>query len=368
MDSRLRGNDKTMKIGIYSPYLDTVGGGEKYILTIAEVLSREHQVDVLLDKNLFDIGIESIKKRVDKIFSLDLSKVNFIITPLGRGSNILDKYFFLKRYDYFFYNTDGSMFYSTARNNIVHFQVPFENTSTKGLKGKLKLSSWKMAIYNSRFTKDIVEETWPIKGIVVYPPVSVESIKPLKKRQYILSVGRFAAHTKSKKHEVLIEAFKKLSDNKNAKGWSLHLAGGVLKGHEEYFSALIESAKGYNIKFYDNVSYSELVNLYGSSSIYWHAAGYGETDPKNFEHFGITTVEAMAGGSVPVVINLGGQKEIVDQNESGFLWNTIAELIDYTTELVEDKNLRSKLSKNAISKSKNFSKDRFEDHILNLIK
>ena len=357
-----------MKIGIYTPYLDTVGGGEKYILTIAEVLSREHQVDVLLDKNLAKINIGDFKNKINKLFGLDLSKVNFIVGPLGKGSNYIDKYFFLKQFDYFFYNSDGSLFFSTAKNSIVHFQIPFENVANTGLWGKLKQSSWELAIYNSRFTKDIIEKSWSIKGKVVYPPVSVEEMKPIPKKQYILSVGRFAAHTKSKKHEVLIEAFKKLSDSKKAKGWSLHLAGGVLEGHENYLDTLKELAKGYDVKFYNNISYQNLVKLYGQSSIYWHAAGYGETDPKNFEHFGITTVEAMAGGSVPVVINLGGQKEIVDQNESGFLWNTIAELIDYTTELVEDKNLRSKLSKNAISKSKNFSKDRFEDHILNLIK
>lgn len=353
-----------MRIGIYSPYLDWVGGGEKYIATIAEVLSKDNQVDMFLDANLARVGADNIKSKIEKVHDLDLSKVSFIKAPIGAGSNFHGKLLFLKKYDYFFYNSDGSMFYSTAKNNIVHFQVPFENTSTKGLKGKVKLSSWKLAIYNSKFTKDIVEETWKIKGKVVYPPVSVTEIKPLKKEKYILSVGRFTAHTKSKKHEVLIEAFKKL----NVKGWSLHLAGGVLEGHEKYVKDLEKLAKGLDIKFYKNIKYDDLLKLYGKSSIYWHAAGYGETDPKNFEHFGITTVEAMAAGAVPVVINLGGQPEIVDQQENGFLWNTVEELVDYTNDLIDDKKLMEKFSKKAIIKSKKFSEDKFKQQILGLIK
>ena len=41
-----------MRIGIYSPYLDSFGGGERYMLTIAEYLSASHKVDLFLDKNL----------------------------------------------------------------------------------------------------------------------------------------------------------------------------------------------------------------------------------------------------------------------------------------------------------------------------
>ena len=59
------------------------------------------------------------------------------------------------------------------------------------------------------------------------------------------------------------------------------------------------------------------------------------------EHFGITTVEAMAAGCVPVVINKAGQREIVEDGVSGFLWNTWGELKDRTQLLAEDGNLRT---------------------------
>ena len=41
-----------------------------------------------------------------------------------------------------------------------------------------------------------------------------------------------------------------------------------------------------------------------------------------FEHFGITTVEAMAAGCVPVVIDKADQREIVRHVTDGYRWTT----------------------------------------------
>lgn len=356
-----------MKIGIYSPYLDTAGGGEKYILTIAECLSDKNEVDVLLDKHLSEFNIDDLIKRNEKLHGLDLNKVRFISAPIGIGSKFLERYLFLKKYNWFFYNTDGSLFLSSAKNNIVHFQVPFENVVTKNLWGKKKLKSWKEAIFNSIFTKDFVEQRWHIKGEVIYPPVSIEKFKSLKKKKQIISVGRFAAHNKIKKHELIIEQFKKISKEKDLKGWSLHLAGGARDVDKDYVNELKDLAKGYDIFFHPEIDLDELVKLYGESAIYWHAMGYGETDPKKFEHFGITTVEAMASGCVPVVINKGGQSEIVENSESGFLWDDLDRWEEYTLKLIRDKKLLDKMSEKAEIRAKLFDKNHFEKAIKNLV-
>jgi glycosyltransferase involved in cell wall biosynthesis len=110
------------------------------------------------------------------------------------------------------------------------------------------------------------------------------------------------------------------------------------------------------------------VELYGKSSIYWHAAGFNEEDPAKMEHFGITTVEAMAGGCVPVVINKGGQVEIVDEGVNGFRWDDLSSLENKTLDLVNNKELLQKMSKKAIEKSKIFSKEKFAENLENLIK
>ena len=178
-----------------------------------------------------------------------------------------------------------------------------------------------------------------------------------------MSVGRF---TPVKKQADLIEAFKSLLNEYSVDGWSLHLAGSAGKGDMDYSDELRDLAQGLPVKFYPNMDYKGLVKLYGQSSIYWHAAGFGEIDPTKMEHFGISTVEAMAGGCVPVVIGKGGQLEIIEDQISGYLWNTIDECKELTAEVISDERLRSRLSENAVSRSKKFNKDKFIENILRI--
>jgi len=78
------------------------------------------------------------------------------------------------------------------------------------------------------------------------------------------------------------------------------------------------------------------------------------------EHFGITTVEAMASGCVPIVYDAGGQREIVRNGIDGFLWKTFEELIEETTQIIIDTRLRSKVSFEAIIRSADFDTQKFE--------
>lgn len=359
---------KTLRIAIYSPYLDTLGGGERYMMTIAEVLSdQNYNVDVCLDNHLFSLGGENLKKELSKRFNLNLANVNFIKAPLGKGSSYFPRFNFLKKYDLLFYLTDGSIFYPSSKRNILHIQSPLVGEPAKSLWGKIKLKGWNLIIYNSEFTKKNSQPNWPIESQVIYPPVDVDKIKPLKKKKNILSVGRFFGFLKDKKHQVLIEAFKELYQKEQIIDCSLHLVGSAAVGDRSYIDELKKLAEDLPINFYPNLEYNKLVKLYGESIIYWHASGFGEKDPTKMEHFGITTCEAMAAGCVPIVIKAGGQKEIVEQGKSGFLWDKIEELIYYTKLVTENSKIFDNLSSNAISRSRLFSKDKFQLNIKKVI-
>ena len=365
----------SLRVGIYSPYLDTVGGGERYMLGIAEILSAENQVDVFLDSHLQTLDIKSISEKITKLLNLDLSKINFIKAPFGKGTKIWERLNFLKKYDLLFYLTDGSVFYSSARTSILHIQSPVK-VSNNSLWKKIKSSSWDLIIYNSEFTKENCEKFWninklfpfrEIKSEVVYPQVNTEIFKPLKKKKQILTVGRFFGYLKDKKHQLMIDSFKKMFDSGKINDWSFHLAGGAGEGDMDYVKELEQVAKGYPVHIHPNIEFKNLVTLYGESSIYWHASGFGETDPTKMEHFGITTVEAMAAGCVPVVVNLAGQKEIVDNGENGMLWDEPSDMENKTLQLIKDDGLMKKLSEKAIKKSKNFSLEKFIERINGLV-
>lgn len=68
-----------------------------------------------------------------------------------------------------------------------------------------------------------------------------------------------------------------------------------------------------------------------------HAKGLFVDEEKSsdlLEHFGITTVETMSAGCVPIVINRG-QPEIVKEG-TGYVWYTLEQLARYTEEFAKD--------------------------------
>jgi glycosyltransferase involved in cell wall biosynthesis len=224
---------------------------------------------------------------------------------------------------------------------------------------------------NSEFTKKWIKKYWNRNSFVLPPPVDVEHFKPMPKRNQILSVGRFFAGSHNKKHLVMIAAFKHLVDH-GLTGWELHLAGGTTPGitHDAYLQRVYAEARGYPIVIHTDVPFDELVRLYGESAIYWHASGFGEDEnrkPIKFEHFGITTVEAMASGCVPVVIGKGGQPEIVKHGRNGFLWYTIGELKALTRQLIADASLRQRLASAAVNDSRRYDRAHFHARLRELL-
>ena len=119
-----------------------------------------------------------------------------------------------------------------------------------------------------------------------------------------------------------------------------------------------------------DLPFADLQELYARAAIYWHASGYGQDERKNpvkFEHFGITTVEAMAAGCVPVVINRGGQPELVTAGVNGALWETLDELAERTAEIIADDVTRERLAARAVVSAERFSEERFRDRLLELV-
>ena len=347
-----------MKIGIFSPYLPILGGGERYILSIALCFTQKHEVDIFWD----DTGI--LKKAKEK-FGLNLNKIK--VKPIPRGK--LTKFAILKKYEIIFYMTDGSLFFSPAKKNILIIQSPAHIPPLTSFISRLKLKNWQTIICYSKFMAKIIEERLKREARVLFVPVDLGYFKPTQKENIILSVGRFFPHLHSKKQDVLVEIFKKIKNR--LPGWKLYLVGSVDKGGEDYLNRINKMAEGEPIEILTNVSFTQLVNLYGRAKLFCHAAGFDEdlkVHPERAEHFGVVTIEAMAAGVVPVVFAGGGQPEIVDHGKTGFLWQTKEELVRFTLKLAEDDNLRESLSKEAQKRVRDFSSEKFCHYLYEIIK
>jgi glycosyltransferase involved in cell wall biosynthesis len=201
---------------------------------------------------------------------------------------------------------------------------------------------------------------------VVNPPIDVPKAEPAwdAKERLVLSVGRFFASGHSKRHDVMVRAFRDLCDSGH-QGWELHLAGTLHREYSadvEYFEQIRRLADRYPVHIHADAPRELLLDLYRRASIYWHAAGYGvdgDARPAEIEHFGMTTAEAMSNGVVPVAIARGGQIEVVQDGITGFLWDDLPRLRTRTVELMEDPALRRRLGQAARQASFRFSRSEF---------
>jgi glycosyltransferase involved in cell wall biosynthesis len=342
-----------MRAAIYNPYLDSLGGGEKYTLTFARVLVENgHTVDVQWEDG-------SIKNKLEKRFGFDLEGVNFI-PDIKRGDG----------YEVCFWVSDGSIPLLRARKNILHFQVPFKDIGGKSLFNRMKLFRVNTIVCNSYFTKEFIDKEYGVNSIVIYPPVDTDKIKPGRKENIILYIGRFSQLEQAKNQHILVDVFKKFF-NKGYTDWRLVLAGGVEVGVGDYITKLERKSKGYPIEIIQSPKHSFLLELYAKSKLFWSAVGEGINEikePNKVEHFGITVIEAMAAGVLPIIYNAGGYKEIIVDGENGFLWNNKKELIKKTVKILEDKSLMKKMSLVAIRDSKVYEYERFAGQIEEILK
>jgi glycosyltransferase involved in cell wall biosynthesis len=165
----------------------------------------------------------------------------------------------------------------------------------------------------------------------------------VKKEKIILHVGRFFANLHTKKQDVLINFFRHLRQKEPAltQGWRLMMVGKV--EDQAYFEQVKTLAKGLPVTFVTEATREQLYHYYQRSSIYWHATGFGVDEarsPEKTEHFGISTVEAMAAGCVPIIINRGGQREILGKNLRSWAWESETDCLHLTKKALKDERLR----------------------------
>ncbi len=346
-----------MKAAIYDPYLDSLGGGERYMMMFASVLRDEgYKVDIEFSDNC-------ILSRIENRLGIDMTNMT-IVDSIHRGEG----------YDLCLWLSDGSVPLLKSRNNILHFQRPFHNVDGSSLINRMKFYRINTVVVNSKFTKEWIDKEYPTTSVVLYPPVDTENFKSGKKENIILSVGRFSHLEQSKRQDIIVDAFKNMYDSPGSefrkRKWRLILSGGSDVGRTEYVDQLKKSAKTYPIDIYENLPFDEVVKLYKKAKIFITAAGFeidGMTHPEKLEHFGITVVEAMSAGAVPVAYRAGGHTETITEGETGFLWSTKDELMEKCEGLVLNSKLIITMKSKMQEESRRYSNRIFKENVKQLL-
>jgi glycosyltransferase involved in cell wall biosynthesis len=233
------------------------------------------------------------------------------------------------------------------------------------------VGSYDLLLANSHFTQRWIAKRYGRASELLYPPVQVGQFRPGPKQQQIISVGRFFSAGHTKKQLEMIGVFRRLCDE-GLRGWTYHLVGGthVDHGSAAYLEQCRQAAAGYPVELHPDAPLTELAELYAASALAWNATGYGEDperEPDRFEHFGMTTVEAMASGCVPLSYARAGQPEVVEQGSSGVLWETLDELAEQTLALTRDPARRAVMAAAAVSRSGAFTYGRFRETLPRLL-
>jgi glycosyltransferase involved in cell wall biosynthesis len=75
----------------------------------------------------------------------------------------------------------------------------------------------------------------------------------------------------------------------------------------------------------------------------------------------------MSAGAVPIVINAGGQPEIVRPGVDGYLFDTAEDLVQLTASVILDSALRSAMGESSIERAKRFDIASFDGRLKELI-
>ncbi len=227
------------------------------------------------------------------------------------------------------------------------------------------LESYQVVAANSPYTAGWVDKLWERQATVLAPPVRLRAGGT--KQPVILAVGRFFPNVSghSKKQLELVEAFR-LACARGLEGWELHLVGGCSKDERGYVETVRKAAVGLPVRFHVNARGEDLAELFAAASVFWHASGFGEDlqlHPDRFEHFGISVVEAMSAGAVPVVYEHGGPAAIVREAGCGEVFATTDELATKTVALVRDDTRRELLATAARTRAADFAYDHFAERL-----
>ncbi len=378
-----------LRVAVYDLYWSTLGGGERVDGTIAEVLASEHDVTLLgpapIDevRTMERLGVDLRRcrhRRVCDDAEASAASADYDVFVNGTYLSTAINRAAIGWY-YVHFPERPPSWRSWARHGagvagvraLRHPRLPkrlkdAQTAFDRRVRRTEFRPTYQHYLANSRFTAGWVERLWGVPCEVLYPPVPIE-IAAGSKRPLVLNVGRFfdprLGH--SKRQLELIEAFATL----DLAGWELALAGGCDAASREYALAARRAAVGRPIDVHVNARGDVVRRLFSEASIYWHAAGLGsdpERQPHQFEHFGITVVEAMAAGAVPLVFGAAGPAEIVRDGVDGHHWHDVAELAELTLALAGAPAERARLSANAQAHALTFSAARFADEVRALVR
>lgn len=415
-------------VGFFHPYTNDGGGGERVLWCAVKAIQEESpDLDCVIYTGDHDSSSESLMSRALDRFGVQLltppkvvhlykrkwieetSYPRFTMIGQSFGSVYLSWEALCKFTPLYYFDTSGYAFtYPVARlfgcKVICYTHYPtisldmisrvrdrssmYNNDASIARSGWLSwckiiyytLFSWMygfvgscahLAMVNSSWTQSHIEKLWRIPSCIkrVYPPCDTSGLQvlPLERpttTPIFISVAQFRPE---KAHPLQLEAFSLAIRRLDADMPRpiLQFVGSCRnKFDEARLQKLQDKAVELNVdgdvQFYKNVMYRDLVRLLGGAVAGMHSM----VD----EHFGISVVEYMAAGAVPIAHNSAGPKmDIVleeDGQQTGFLAQNVDEYAEAILKVLRmPETERLKIAAAARKRAGRFSEQRFYEDL-----
>ena len=326
---------KEKKIGIICNLMTGYGGVQVCVIELVKALNRRGYKPTLITDTAPDFDILS-KEDLD----MDVLDVKYSIShsTLKKWQPVLSRirefvYYFRSswlnsEFDFLFFFQHDIIIDDNTKHLCYLSNSPITHYAPNPLLNKTKIIFYKLfvkrfipifewnnydSVINSNFTSNIYRDFYKKELDVVYPPNALgkPKQKPVKESRTCIILSRIE---RPKRMELAIDLARLFPEMK------FRIVGGVTSDSRDYVDSLKQLIFEYeldNVDIFENVSYERNIELLSKSEFYLFLA--------ENEHFGITTVEAINYGCIPLVHNSGGQREIVPINELRFDYN---ELVD----------------------------------------
>lgn len=365
-------------VAIVHPLMYQLGGGEYMALVTARILKdrgfdvkiftitvpNHDRIERFTGFSLRDIPIEELEveppaplpevmhgknsKYLKLLLTLDLEDA---IAPL------------LDQFDAVF-DTQGELF---VPSDITYIHYPWLAPDGEQRYSKLfadviekRLARLRRAkvLTNSSWTAAYIRKKYNLLPDVVYPPVDIEELLKKcveEKEPYVLTISRFSPE---KNLWSVLEVAKIVRDVR-----FVIVGNAGTEQSKHVLSELAERIERYeldNVEIITNVSRDELQKLQCGAYAYLH--------PMYPEHFGISIVESMAAGAVPIVFRDGGAwYDIVSRVSLDLGYSSPIEAASIVRKLFRDREWAEKLRRRARAIAKNFDVDAYASRIVPIV-
>jgi GT2 family glycosyltransferase/tetratricopeptide (TPR) repeat protein len=317
---------------VYTPFNIRPGGGERFVLSAARALSRDYRV-MLCSKEVFSRArvLHVLAALGIPEFEFDICESFEEISACGRKIGI----------SFVMGNEIVPPVPPIATINLFHLQFPFPWRNV-GLYNFKLLELYDLIIVNSEFTRKWTARRISEVGVRRSPPIvtlrpPVREIRPGHSADrgesqglHLVTVGRFFTGGHSKRQDVFLDILERARRLSTAQ-ITATIVGSIQNDDESrhyYMQIRLRAESMQGVEVIVDASSEEVTSALSNADVYVHCAGIDvleESNPEAMEHFGMSIVEALQAGCIPVVCGVGGPREIIEQSRCGFCFRSVDE-------------------------------------------